>query len=256
MFSKDKVKGFITGAVVASLLSATVAFAAPIEQVKTIFYSNIKIYIDGNQIQPKDAQGNLVEPFIMDGTTYLPVRAVANAFNKAVRWDGATSSVYLGKSDVASPTVWLNEIEYFNYQVSDNGCKFEQWNPENDKDNTGNTYLRGLKFTQYESYGDGNESSSQYIEYLLNQKYSKVSGKFVLHYDHRNDPGANSNSKMKIYGDDQLIYTSPVLKAGVLPINFDVNVTGVIKLKIQFENDKLDSGHSLRYGLVDVGLFE
>ncbi|MBQ9976669.1 MAG: hypothetical protein IJP16_09160 [Clostridia bacterium] len=50
----------------------------------TLDYNDIKICIDGNYITPKDAGGNVVEPFIINGTTYLPVRAVASALGKEV----------------------------------------------------------------------------------------------------------------------------------------------------------------------------
>ncbi len=43
-----------------------------------ITYRDIQISIDGLLITPTDASGNPVEPFICDGTTYLPVRAVAS----------------------------------------------------------------------------------------------------------------------------------------------------------------------------------
>ena len=48
------------------------------------------------KIEPADATGKIVEPFIYDGTTYLPVRAVGEAIGKSVTSDGATQSVYLG----------------------------------------------------------------------------------------------------------------------------------------------------------------
>ena len=64
----------------------------------------ISIYVDGTKIKSTDANGNVVEPMIYKGTTYLPVRAVANAFDKEVAWDGKTSSVYIGKVPVAEQT--------------------------------------------------------------------------------------------------------------------------------------------------------
>lgn len=45
----------------------------------TVDYCRVKIVVDGATIVPKDADGKPVEPFIWKGTTYLPVRSVANA---------------------------------------------------------------------------------------------------------------------------------------------------------------------------------
>ena len=57
---------------------------------------NIKLVVDGAPVTPKDAAGNAVEPFSCNGTTYLPVRAVASALGKEVTWDGNTNTVYIG----------------------------------------------------------------------------------------------------------------------------------------------------------------
>ena len=38
-----------------------------------------------------------MEPFIYNGTTFLPVRAISEALGKEVEWDGPTSSVYIGE---------------------------------------------------------------------------------------------------------------------------------------------------------------
>lgn len=58
-------------------------------------YRDIKITLNGAAVDSKDANGKSVEPFIMDGTTYLPVRAVAEALGLNVKWDSATSTVAL-----------------------------------------------------------------------------------------------------------------------------------------------------------------
>ncbi|MDR2088065.1 MAG: copper amine oxidase N-terminal domain-containing protein [Clostridiales Family XIII bacterium] len=60
-------------------------------------FDDISIYINNEELSPKDAAGNEVAPFIAGGTTYLPVRAVAEALGLSVSWDGATKSVYLGE---------------------------------------------------------------------------------------------------------------------------------------------------------------
>lgn len=101
---KKELKGFVVGFAVCTILSSVV-FAKPIEQTITAVYDSIKIYVDGVRIEPKDANGNVVEPFTYNGTTYLPVRAIANAIGKDVEWDSNTNSVYLGKKpDTADAT--------------------------------------------------------------------------------------------------------------------------------------------------------
>ena len=60
-------------------------------------YMGIKLVVDGIEVTPKDANGTVVEPFVSAGTTYLPVRAVANALGKDVEWDGENMTVYIGR---------------------------------------------------------------------------------------------------------------------------------------------------------------
>ncbi|MCI8478984.1 MAG: hypothetical protein HFE97_11755 [Oscillospiraceae bacterium] len=84
-------RGFVLGV----LLTALVA-AIPVAAVATggykrtidVVYNNIKLVIDGN----------VVEPFAYNGTTYLPLRAISNALTggaKPVSWDQSTYTVYI-----------------------------------------------------------------------------------------------------------------------------------------------------------------
>lgn len=58
-------------------------------------YRGINISLDGRLLELKNADGDSVEPFIIDGTTYLPLRVIGEALGLTVKWDAATSSVVL-----------------------------------------------------------------------------------------------------------------------------------------------------------------
>lgn len=253
MFCKEKFKGIVIGAVGATLLTTTV-FAAPVAKNAQLFFNNIKIFVDDVSVTPKDAQGNVVEPFIYNGTTYLPVRAVSNALGKSVEWDGKTSSVYIGKhnnsnSSTQPSSMWLEQLDYFNYQETRASNDWGLWDSSKDKDSTGASYSHGIKYNLYSIW----DASSLFTEYLLNQKYKKLSGKFILHYDSRN---VNRETYLKVYGDDKLLYTSEVMTAGKMPIDVNVDVTGVIKLKVMIDQpDKSGSG-DMYFGFVDALLSE
>lgn len=97
----QRLKDMIFGAVVASMVlcSGTVAFAKVANTSIPVSFSNIKIIVDGKQLSTSK------EPFTYNGTTYLPVRAVAEAVGKDVTWDGTTKTVYLGeKPQNTTPT--------------------------------------------------------------------------------------------------------------------------------------------------------
>ena len=72
----------------------------------TITYRDIQLCIDGVTITPTNVAGKSVEPFILDGSTYLPVRAVADALGLDVDWNGSTSTVTL-TGQVGSPITYL-----------------------------------------------------------------------------------------------------------------------------------------------------
>jgi hypothetical protein len=100
-----KKKSFACGVLCGALLCGAVpsAFAAAVSKTMTVVYDDIKIYVNGERIEPKDANGRPVEPFVSDGTTYLPVRAAAEALGQEVFWDGSTKSVHIGARPSSLP---------------------------------------------------------------------------------------------------------------------------------------------------------
>ena len=111
---KGKVKSFITGVVLSAVVvgGLGVVFAKQATERIDAIYNNIKIVIDGAEYIPNDGLGNVDEPFIYNGRTYLPLRALANAFGKDVDWDGATATVYLGKKGQNQPDNYLHKLQY------------------------------------------------------------------------------------------------------------------------------------------------
>lgn len=104
----------LTGAAYASIGSRTAE----------LFYNNIKIWLDGKEIVPVDASGNVVEPFIIDGTTYLPVRAVSSALGLDVSWNDQTKTVELNTPGVFAGGVQVYEDE--NVVIDFAGCTMEK----------------------------------------------------------------------------------------------------------------------------------
>lgn len=69
----------------------------------TAFGADISVKLNGVEIDTRDANGNVVVPFAQDGTTYVPVRAIANALNLNIDWDGGTLTVFIGDRGSAQP---------------------------------------------------------------------------------------------------------------------------------------------------------
>lgn len=95
---KERIKGIVIGLIIGVVITVSTVLASTGAVQKTLEYNDVKITLNGNTVTPKDANGNVVEPFIIDGTTYLPVRAVSNALGLYVEWDGNTKTVMLSDS--------------------------------------------------------------------------------------------------------------------------------------------------------------
>lgn len=66
----------------------------------TAAYKEIKMTINGIEFKPTDANGNSTEPFIVNGSTYTPARAVAEALGYDVGWDAVTNTVEITSRDL------------------------------------------------------------------------------------------------------------------------------------------------------------
>lgn len=191
--NNGNIRSFITG-ILTTLLVLGLSVPALATATKTIdVFTGVSIYIDDVKLNPTDGAGNPVEPFIYNGTTYLPVRAVSEALGKVVQWDGATQSVYIGKHFSDTPVAYLSQIDYFNK----NGF----WTIDNMvKDNLGVDHTHTIKLSR-------NASFSGDITYKLNSQYSRLTGSFFLDYDYRD---SKTSATMIIYGDGRELWRGTV----------------------------------------------
>ena len=126
---KDRIKGLIIGLILGATITTSGVFATNGSVLKELFYKNIKITLDNKEITPTDANGNYAEPFIIDGTTYLPVRGISSALGLGVDWDGNTNTVKLfsDKNQQATSTPSNEKVIY-----NKNGIKITYLNYEYD----------------------------------------------------------------------------------------------------------------------------
>lgn len=107
----NKLQKWLIFLLVACLL-VTPVLAAEFTVTKTLSYENIKIMVDGAIITPKNVSGDIVEPFIVEGTTYIPIRALSEALGYDVEWDDANNTVVIKtSSDAGSDGTIGNTIE-------------------------------------------------------------------------------------------------------------------------------------------------
>lgn len=87
-----------------SIFAGTIAVTALAfgSQRSITINDGVNVYMNGEKLEMTDVDGNSVSAFVYDGTTYLPARAISEANNKNVEWDGETGSVYI--TDKAAST--------------------------------------------------------------------------------------------------------------------------------------------------------
>lgn len=200
----------------------TSAFAVSIVN-RELYYNDIKIRLNGKTLTPKDAAGNPVEPFIIDGTTYLPVRAVGEALGLNVSWDGATNTVILGNDpEYKQPAAWLGEMATFEGNAS-----------EYVAEKVGLFAGIANDGSQYERVYIPDPNTN--VSYLLKGQYKKFTGTFFLAEEYKNGIGSSPKSfaQLQIFVDDVLVFTSKEIKPGELPEEFSVDVTNGYKLELR-----------------------
>ena len=84
---KGKVTSFVCGVLAAVLLLGVSVSAGAWEGKRQLEVEPIDVLIDGKIFAPRDAAGNEVPVFTYNGTTYAPLRALAEAYGLAVGYD-------------------------------------------------------------------------------------------------------------------------------------------------------------------------
>jgi len=207
---KQRLQGLVIGIIIGTLLAGSIALAAT-KNLEAAF-NNIKIVVDGSEISPKDANGNAVEPFIVDGTTYLPVRAVANALDKAVYWDGPNWTVYLGNMDgkLEYPTMRIDQVtDIGRGELGGTGIS----KSNKTEDNYGNSYNNVISLPR--------SMYNAHFRTLLNMQYSRFKGTLYV------PKGETGNlGKMIVELDGGIIYTSPEMTATSKAVDINIEITG------------------------------
>lgn len=86
--------------------------------------------MDGNEVEMTDVNGNAVDAFVYDGTTYLPARAISEANGNTVSWDSEAGRVDIKSNETNSENpnaarLINQEDRYFIFDLSDNVTRTE-----------------------------------------------------------------------------------------------------------------------------------
>ena len=205
-------KVLIIGIIIGLIFSNVLVFAESTTASITAVYRNIRLIVDGIQIEPKDANGVVIEPFISNGTTYLPVRSVGQAFGKEVFWDGDTNTVYIG-GVIPKPA---KEITLYDKSY------IENTNPRGF-----NSYKTGDNYLAFYFHVDKSDSES--VTYPVNGMAKAIKGTLIA------PESSGCEFICKIYDEsDKCLYTSPIMTKSTQPYNFEADISNCVAVRIEF----------------------
>jgi hypothetical protein len=105
---KNKLLPFLTGALVMLMLVALPVSALASDGALSLKVYPINILVDGEVFQPTDASGSDVMVFTYNGTTYAPLRALAEAYGLTVGYDSSSNTATVtnpAKTSAASAAI-------------------------------------------------------------------------------------------------------------------------------------------------------
>jgi hypothetical protein len=186
---KKQVLVLLVGIIIGTLMFGTIAYAA--QSNIRVAFEGIKIFVSG-ALRETDKQ-----PFIYNGTTYVPLRFISEALGEAVEWDEVTKSIYIGGriagrflTDVLQPTDKSPDIDL-----------------------NGNRIYTGL----------GKQLDSSWVTYDLDGKYSR------LYLETFGSEGRT----IQIFADDILIWDHRYTEGHLYPIEVGLKIEGVKKLQFK-----------------------
>ncbi|WP_150266432.1 NPCBM/NEW2 domain-containing protein [Paenibacillus tepidiphilus] len=225
---KDKAKGLVFGIVIGTMITGTSAFAATGTKLN-VMLENVKFMFNGVHKQT-------TQTIIYNGQLYAPVKNIAQGLGEGFTYDGANKTAWIGQKQGASK--YLDELSYaridgpykdrlyFKNWETPKGLKFRIADQQ---------YLHGLGAI-LDSYSY-NEDAEVSIDYNFNGKYKKLSG-YIGVDDYTKD--TDNTGAIVIIGDGQELYRKEEIRGGDLPTKLDIDVSGVLKLQIQFLSSRDD----------------
>lgn len=108
----------LSAMLVSGTLLANSTFAADATKTLKAVYSNIKLVYNGQTVTSSTGQ----EPFVVDGTTYVPLRMAGEALGKSLYWDASTKQILItdvtSSADKATIESLNEEVEELNEQIT------------------------------------------------------------------------------------------------------------------------------------------
>ena len=222
---KKFLKGLILGVALTSSVSVIASSGRSIQ-----VFDIVKRIVVNKEVKPFE-KGK--EPFVYNGTTYVPLRFIAESLGEEVDWDREMGTVYVGEKDI----VEVHDLTDMKTKVmSSRNMKF--WNNRGSKDELESKHLNYLEDVTGEIHNsilycdESYSGASAYQVYALKGQYKKFIGNLGVFKLTR--LSGDGKSYLKIYLDDDLAYSSSIKRTDFNK-NIELDLTGVMQMRIEFE---------------------
>lgn len=98
---KKQVKGFVIGLIVATLLMGTV-FAAGGQRTIDVFFNSVNLTVNDDVVR--------ADNILYEGTTYVPLRSIAEMLDKDVGWDQPTRTASINDKAIQSGPITIDQV--------------------------------------------------------------------------------------------------------------------------------------------------
>lgn len=102
---RKELRGFVIGIIMTVVLMSTIVFAGGVKEKIEVVLNSVNLSVNGNPVK--------ADNILYKGTTYVPIRSVAEILGKKVEWDGKTNTASINdKDNIVDKIGPANKYEY------------------------------------------------------------------------------------------------------------------------------------------------
>lgn len=196
----------VTGVV---CFAAGAAAAGGLQEISAYLNSNISFKLDGEEQILKDASGVRTYPITYQGTTYVPIRSVANLLGVNVDWDQATQSILLGE-----PKGGVDLIDTYKAYYINEFKQVQTADKQEPMDISGKSYSHWIRL------GGAPRGIMGTISFNLEGKYDTLTFTYY----------SNSDVTLEVLGDNDYVLAEIPIKGGQVAQTVEVKLLDTIQL--------------------------
>lgn len=235
---KQRMQGMIIGMLVMTLLLGTVSVFATTPQTIEVVFGGIRTTLFGQEFVVRDEQGVVIEPFVYNGRTYVPVDTVLHAMGANAQWNEDTQTLNFGAGQEHTTLTSLDSVQHSNFIGNGNSIHRITGTIT---DHLGNQHSNGVIVSLHRHsvpISNDPDNAHAIVEFPLNSRYHTLNGRAVLPRDidssglSRRNISPEISSTVLFFGDGVLLHSVNHITASI-PIDFSIDVSGVNKLTIK-----------------------